>query len=671
MGLPCAHAQSQKFTMESFPTPESVPDHFNNIGEADTWLQQHEKDDSLIQNQIELKYKNLTQSNFIYSFITPNDRENATQEIIQLTQNLPTQKFENLRDCINQHPLALTACKDEASKVFQEPEITHNERLTFLAEGMIFRDLNDLIQLQSYTTSLRLLLNQYLFEKHNRPSKIESIKKLINDHDPLYDCTSDIGTLRLDQESVFHQTKLPTPLKNTLIQEQGFLGTCYANAASTAIEALTGKAVSSLELAVDFLYHDQNKKLVELDNFGGQFCETLEIAKTKGACERKFAWVENGIQKLKGGQDGYTYFSDPDNKKAKSMQLFINFFKLRNQLSLESMAILPKIAFPLTIGLRTVIGSKAPERIESAFTTYVKFGIDFLKDSNLKYKILEDFYHYDLTHAQDLAKPLIHLNTKNDKDTSRASDLLLSENKSAYETILEKHLKTWDKITIHQYFDSYLVQGAMMMTQEKFKNHFLETIKTRSKISQWLKPFLNSSQESSPLEDLLILTYQIIDPLTFNQNQNQFDTETLIHLMYEGSAKAALKYFIAPECSDDSKRVSLQNLSCQSNSIKYSGKPIDETAHQMRIKLIQSLQKGIPLEISYCTEVFGNEFGSKNNPTQCSPHSSLITGIRFNANKNKCELMLWNSWGARLGKTWIEESSLLQKSESFSVINQP
>ena len=96
------------------------------------------------------------------------------------------------------------------------------------------------------------------------------------------------------------------PLENMITQDQGSLGTCYANALALAIEAKTKQKLSVQQLAINSKepnitlvesrtksYAEGDTNIDELYYEGGNFCRTFNASKNKNICTRENSPIED------------------------------------------------------------------------------------------------------------------------------------------------------------------------------------------------------------------------------------------------------------------------------------------------------------------------------------------------------------------------------------------
>ena len=115
-----------------------------------------------------------------------------------------------------------------------------------------------------------------------------------------------------DTTNIEHSYSLRSPgepLENMITQNQGSLGTCYANSLALSIEAITGVTPSIQQLSINstdpgktLIEHrkkeDLDGNIIESDDLyyeGGHVCQTLNRSKDKTICTRESSPIEKYV----------------------------------------------------------------------------------------------------------------------------------------------------------------------------------------------------------------------------------------------------------------------------------------------------------------------------------------------------------------------------------------
>ena len=273
---------------------------------------------------IQLKLSVLGAEKFIHGFVAPYQRSLAFNQLVTALERVKSRVGQELKDCVdacrqknlNSYYLIipdLKSCAATARKYLSQNDLSQESQLRLLIEGILFRSANEFSALQNYVRALKSIRNAYDIEiekLQGRKKEFLALKAAAleakNEEEqvsanPDYTCHPGMSEIRLDRESVVtlhppggneKKITLSAPLKDSIIQNQGRLGTCFANAASVIIEALTfkngshGTEASAIDLAI--LTRDVNN-FMALDpslSKGGHVCNAIQAANKYKVCEK-------------------------------------------------------------------------------------------------------------------------------------------------------------------------------------------------------------------------------------------------------------------------------------------------------------------------------------------------------------------------------------------------
>jgi hypothetical protein len=471
-------------------------------------------------------------------------------------------------------------------------------------------------------------------------------QKLVPKYAHVNNCDQNTPVVNLEEEVPFEGADFKGAFHGIPRDNQGNLGTCYANVAKNFVVGLSGgKDVASF---IDMALH--YKDGLNSDK-GGDSCETLKVMKEIGYCPDKFSPMETAEKSLIGESlfdvGSQAYLAD---NVAFLKQFISNIDEFEKSASEIDKGILLKaksvidilkanqdIQLPLPI-----VKNQIPVR-QKLFEAYHahkdKLGIsevDFFEAYNEQYK---KFY------PQYLKAVL--------------------ENKSLDE-IFEVYKKEMDP-----FFTKYNLKELYPDFKDNFKlssgKDFIDP-----KLQHKLRVSVNYLKEVLDKKDLADSSF--IDfcsdtgfenrlnflgslfPLVEKMRKDKLNGDLLFDINGKlKSPQELMQLAVAPACINKENRQEIPAFSCKRGddtiaNIKNSDKPYDEKVKMVRERVVLSLMQGYPL---------GNTF---------SKHINSIVGIRFNKSVGKCEYRIRDSQNGT--SDWQDERLVFDKMKALTEVRK-
>ncbi|MBS1958458.1 MAG: hypothetical protein JST80_03210 [Bdellovibrionales bacterium] len=600
-------------------------------------------------DQIETKYQALIKADIAIRFIIPNDRAVASQALQSQAQSLSSRDTQGLRYCILNHtPIAYdnyqadyTSCASSASAAWSSTEIRQNPTLQRLLEAMVFRSRDDLSALQGYIQNLNLNRLAYTAEVREfgvRTSELEFAQVMSN---PDYQCGPGLGTVRLDEPSIVGGHSIPMTMHDVLVQDQGPLGTCYANAASVALETLTGQPNSAVDLAIRFSMNRTAADKGISPDFGGSFCGAVQVAQAQGLCRREDSWIEAGTASV--------------STTGKSLPILFEFLDKKSRLTPNDLALLTRESASLVTDLLGVIQGTTIPTLESPMVrnlnSFLSYWVSRRELAQANYdKIKLDLRAYEKVHADEY----LPKSGRYYKEDENAGEALARVHMQPMLDIVKRNIPGLTPTYIESQMRPYLSQGFAQLADNYALDRFRADLARFRVVQAVIDARLKTAKQPEIAQSMLI---DIVTLIQMSKNANPgapLSSEGITRALFQSQSKnvnQALLDIVAPNCQSQSHRYVLKAMSCRDHRI--------QSAQWLTAKMLQTISHGRPLGLSYCAEVLGQKLGPVNRVNGCGGHVSLLTGIRYNPDTRKCDALIWNSWGKATGKTWIDIERLL------------
>ena len=149
----------------------------------------------------------------------------------------------------------------------------------------------------------------------------------------------------------------------------------------------------------------------------------------------------------------------------------------------------------------------------------------------------------------------------------------------------------------------------------------------------------------------------------------------------EPSFTDAIYQSFSKTCADPKERITLPKMSCKQVELlpsntrgEFSQEVIlqldrEKGAIDFNRNVIESLSRGAPLGISYCTRHIFSEPPENTVYNVCNHHASVIAGIQFDPKIQRCNYLLLNSYGLHDSKIWVDSHLLAPTIRRFQVVS--
>ncbi len=613
------------------------------------------------------KLSALKATSLAYNYIVPYSRQKAYQDLVVQARTFSTSSGVALKNCILSRPAItydsyqsdLKACQASAASAWYSDDIQQNYSAQTLIEAMVFRSLSELSALQSYQSSLQTAAMKWGDASRNLATNVSKQELQALANNPAYQCSPALGTLRLDTPSRLNGQDLPTPMQNQPIQDQGQLGTCYANAASAAIEAVTGQANSALDIAIRYSIKSVDDKSEISTGFGGDFCGAVNIANDEGLCDLKDSWLEN-TPPMKSGDGTFTARVDWDNRIGNTFDALFAILDGRSALSAGDWTLLGDHASTLIPQLMSITGKK-PNLLQTAVSHYILIQVDDwirnkLATDDQKIALKKDLLQFDAQNAEGF----LPVKTKYFANEDKSAAAFYTTYAPILTQIVHNRIPDLSLTIVSRDLGSYMRQAFSMMTGKTWVDDLRNQITQFKAVNNAIQTSLQGCSDPTSVVDIASKINAII---MLSQNASSttppIDPAAFSKELFESQTAPENDVFlhaVAPRCQDQSNRIRAPKLTC---SPHYSKTEVNNT-RWLEVKMIQNLIKGRPLGMAYCAEALGGgSLGPVNQTGGCGEHESLLTGIRYNPDTQRCDLLVWNSWGLTKAKTWIDEKDLV------------
>ncbi|MFZ4715320.1 MAG: hypothetical protein ACOYL6_16475 [Bacteriovoracaceae bacterium] len=510
---------------------------------------------------------------------------------------------------------------------------------------------------QSYTT----FSNQYL------QSKKEAEEMELE----LYQC-GEGDEVRLDQNSISSdKPNVKGPLIDVPTEDQDGLGVCYAAAAALLYRSVYPEdpLMSYVDIAMNFKGINDTK--VDLENAinSGDICGALDAAKTKGFCPVDKNFIDS--------PDKSNWGSSEQSGAISMARNIINSFNGLNERNKKLMA------------------AKGNEIVKVIQGIYDEKKPNALNEDGLVYSL-----NFLTKLREDLKDPNIFPSVPKEK----VSAFLSFVNKfllKTYYPYLKKNNPVRSDVAIDLFLQT--IKG-MPVYEEIFKAYNNANLISEVKDDNFSRAELLDFEKSviSMNEDFLkVVSHDCAECLGHTNKSNlvafanniynsvKFMKDTDIDFSNLNSSIASLQKIVEPGCVDPANRFfSKPSYTCQNNfpPFKKNKSEIDKRKKWLRSKVLKDLYSDTPtgVGVGYCSYMLQEKSWHTDYQSDCAKkiiddagneriekggHGSVIIGVRKNPEKNECEYLIQNSWGAgcsnyydpkkcEKGKIWVGEEAM-------------
>lgn len=499
-------------------------------------------------------------------------------------------------------------------------------------EEKISRDEEYLKELKSKTQWYANNLQYYETKKRFALKTLDNMEE-ISKSSLYHSCHANMPTIDLENKYISQTDNKLGVFYNIPQENQGALGTCYANTAKNLLLGVSKGAHNANYLDLAIQYKDSTDELSKEDLEGGFVCHVLKVAKERGYCKQR----TNEFDRKKHAKIVSTLGILFDLKKqVRELSTFqnSNFLKVSDQKIIAAIQGSDILDYPLSILTAQLflryqnddIYNNSPS-LKKKFASVEKYN-EYLtkKEQQFKYTFLQNIHNQD-------------------KSFMNYSDYLVHQLKIIFDSFNMEIPNTYLKRAKTR-FASFNSQDFITKTKKSID--FLLSVSATSDLSSYdqislLSEYLgNISRLSKQLE---LINFDI--NLLFNKDGN------IKH------QKESLQLVTAPECLENASRTDIQqDFFCSEDlsfkrdieQIFYNEETKKENIYELRI--LASLLRGIPLGNTH-----RQGYGS---------HINTIVGIRFNKQKNQCELKLRDSQNDQ--STWKNAKQVLESSYAISEI---
>lgn len=475
---------------------------------------------------------------------------------------------------------------------------------------------------------------------------------VLKSHSNVANCDENTPTVNLEEEVPFPGAKFKGAYFGVPRDNQDGLGTCYANAAKNLlVGASGGEAVASfLDLAL--VYKNENGSVTTSGLDGGLSCATLNAAKKTGYCPQRYAPLEGGEVNIAAESlfnvDKWTYLAtnvDFIRKFLGELDLFEQSSSLsKEEILARAKTISEKIKNNPDVTLPVPIARfEIPERWK-----------------------LEEGLHLSAPKTKSVAEHL-------------------KEYDEAYAVFFPKYVKAvMEGKNADQIFDlwkadltPYLTKNNLLSNLDVYKRIFktntqsdYQDPKLKQKIRasvDFMKDLMNKNDMSD--EDFFAFCaaegdslkfLSSLQPLMEKIKSNKLNADNLFDK--DGkfrSYKDLMQLTVAPSCLNEENRKPLPAFSCNEGygtitKLRGKGKTAEEQNKLIRERVVINLVQGYGV---------GNSF-----QTSGGGHINTIVGIRFNKERNRCEVLIRESQNGR--SEWWDEKPIFERMKALAEVRK-
>ena len=511
----------------------------------------------------------------------------------------------------------------------------------------------------------RIKYNEYYIKVLDQKKEVDKIST------DIYQC-GEGDEVRLDQQTI--ASDKPTvkgPLFGTPVEDQDGMGVCYAAASTLVYHSAYPDDPLMSYVYVAMSAKGMNDKEVKLKDAldSGSICSALDAAKNRGFCPVKDNYLHS--------PDAIGWGSEEQSKSVDVARDVLNNYA------------------GLTPANQKLMAEKGEQLLALVKSSMSENSDKLLRESSYAFH-----FNYLSALREDLAGNVhpIKLNKFKDEDMAEFSDFIEHFLLETYRPYLEKNKTVTlfaanalfinaikDNKTYQAIFKAYNNSGLFseIRSDNQDRDQLIADAKKVLTLNPELNNILNSPGNGDcklPVNKANLTNFlnSLAPALKYLQN-NLLDFSNL------NQSILSLAKLIEPNCVDPSKRFFAKpTYTCESNwpPFKKTKEEIENRKKWMRSQILQSLYSDNPtaVGIGYCSYMLTDKSWHTDYNYSCSKknadgsidtggHASVVIGVRKNPEKNECEYLIQNSWGAgcsqyydpkkcESGKIWVGEEAL-------------
>ena len=499
-------------------------------------------------------------------------------------------------------------------------------------EEKISRDEKYLKELKSKTQWYANNLQYYETKKRFAIKTLDNMEE-ISKNSIYHSCHANMPTIDLENKYISQTDNKLGVFYNVPQENQGALGTCYANTAKNLLFGVSKGAHNANYLDLAIQYKDSTDELSKEDLEGGFVCHVLKVAKERGYCKQRT--------------------NEFDRKKhAKIVSTLGILFGLKKQVrelnSLQN-SILLKVSDQQIIGAiqrNDILDYPLSILTAQLFLTYQNNDI-YNNSSILKEKFsnFEKYNDYLTKKEQDFKYTFLkNIHNKNES-VMNYSDYLVHELKKIFDS-----------------FNMQIPNTYLKRANTRFASFNSQDFITKTKKSIDYLLSVSAISDLSSYDQISLLSEYLGNISNLSRQMKFIDFDVNLLFNKDGNIKhqkESLQLVTAPECLENASRTDIQqdffcatdlNFKTEVEQVFKNEEVKKENIYELRI--LANLLRGIPLGNTH-----RQGYGS---------HINTIVGIRFNKQKNQCELKLRDSQNDQ--STWKNAKQVLESSYAISEI---
>lgn len=551
-----------------------------------------------------------------------------------LKDKLNLKKYTTLTSCTKESILYLNSTdKEMYSKIeFISKEIDMDLELTY---QQLSRQISqDEILLKQFNEKNKLFSNNIDFYNANKAQTLEILNNMENilTDTKFKSCDSEMPTIDLENEYITKVSNIRGVFHQIPQEQQGGIGTCYANTAKNLLLGLSRGVHNANYLDLAIQYKDSTDELATEGLEGGFPCNLLRMAKKRGYCKNSKITSNNNEIKTTEVISLALDLSQLENSlnMTKNTQNLIKDFISNKDLDFP---VRPLRAIIFQQGTNQKVFKKS-QKLKDYFENFDQFNT-FLKAKDVEIK--SDFIA-SIQSGQSIDHFIDRLINKK----------LYSTFQKYGETVPSSYIRNARNI-----YTKYLQAKKFKQLKESviFMLDNISSLKRYSNqdIDLFYNEILSLNDHLSIIQKMskYIQLHKIDHNILFDSNGSFKDLKTLLSLL------------AAPNCIDESDRTSIDNeIKCVSDynfvkDLKLSfpnSVDLQEKFFQLRIKA--SLLKGLPLG-----NIFYLPYGL---------HVNTIVGMKYNKSTDRCELKMRDSQDVK--SKWVKLNEVIKYNKSVSEI---
>jgi hypothetical protein len=550
-----------------------------------------------------------------------------------------------------------------STKVTVSEFIEQREKLTRRAEILNSTIANRNGHIGSLETRIEIRKTSGYRKELEKINRAINFEQVIKSTPQLYSCSSATPTLDLERPD--------GPLYNIVQNNQGSIGTCYANTAKNLLSAATGGKINASYLDIALLYKKVHPSSFALD--GGRACPAIKEVSQHRYCDDVFSPIElmqkGEVERAKVEAE-FGIFPTNYRLGLGHQHTILNaldkFIKITNRFKNS----------PRTDYQR--LSQKIPAILASVFESDGKLGLPKLKNYILQKSDLDQMYIWNYQKKVPSGNTVL-------SHTQFWEDYRESWRKTkpeVFRMLMEKvNFNTFKQAFYRQMSPFFTKYNLTARVNDTYYTRAFKSMYDQNIIRDWSISMDNAAKvfsialdrELTPKEafnetyygvnptiSLIVDFLESVDRLVQIMVSDQIPLDRLLdengHL-HDGFNLIQLA--TAPRCLNSNNRKPLNlDYSCVRRTPERLIHPILQGKRKTRVHTYQWLIHQLKQDLA-----IGNIFRSPP-----SWHVNSIVGHRYNHSKGHCEFKIRESAGAQVGSYWMNTDTLIDRLSQISIL---